>query len=168
MPPDADQLGDLLDQHAAALELYASQWTADPEDCVQDAFIELAGQAGTPVNVVAWLYRVVRNRALNASRSARRRADHERLAALIVGAPKPLDPAVHEETEFIIHALGQLTTDDRELIVLRIWSELNWQQIADLTETSTSTAQRRYVATLEKLKQLWEPTCPKNLNFRQN
>ncbi len=44
---DPDLLGQLLDRHAAALELYARQWCEVPEDVVQDAFLKLAGQRGT-------------------------------------------------------------------------------------------------------------------------
>ena len=74
-------LGRLFDRHAAALELYARQLCDCSEDVVQEALIELAGQARTPDDAVAWLYRVVRNKAISALRSARRRKRHETEAA---------------------------------------------------------------------------------------
>ena len=42
----ADQklLSRLLDEHSAALVLYAQQWSGSPEDVVQDAFIQLMRQ----------------------------------------------------------------------------------------------------------------------------
>ncbi len=67
-PIDAEQLGRLLDEHGAALALYASQWTDSADDCVQEALVELARQRQAPDHIVAWLYRVVKNRALNAAR----------------------------------------------------------------------------------------------------
>ena len=36
-----EQLGELVDRHAAALVLYARQWCACPEDVVQTAFLKL-------------------------------------------------------------------------------------------------------------------------------
>ena len=51
----------------------ARQWCAEPEDVVQEAFLKLAGQSKEPDDVVAWLYRVVRNGALDAAKLARRR-----------------------------------------------------------------------------------------------
>ena len=42
-----------------------AQWTEAADDCVQEALIELARQPRVPENVVAWLYRVVRNRAVS-------------------------------------------------------------------------------------------------------
>ena len=73
-------LGSLLDEHGGALALYAAQWTENADDCVQEALIELAGQSHVPASPVAWLYRVVRNRAISQYRSSRRRERREQLA----------------------------------------------------------------------------------------
>src|SRR5207237_8307941 len=75
-----DQLGRLLDAHAAGLTLYARQWCAAPEDAVQEAFLKLAGRAPPP-DVVGWLYAATRNLARTAGRSERRRRRHETAAA---------------------------------------------------------------------------------------
>src|SRR5438132_10221442 len=73
----AELLGRLFDQYAAALVLYARQWCATPEDVVQEALLKLVAQRSTPAQPVAWLYKVVRNAAISAARSARRRQRHE-------------------------------------------------------------------------------------------
>src|SRR5438552_6813919 len=96
---DATVLGQLVDEHAAALELYARQWCAAPEDVVQDAFLKLVKQRRLPRNVVPWLFRVVRNQAISHWRSAQRRRKHELRAAeqhsphLFAGAAGELDGA---------------------------------------------------------------------------
>ena len=76
-----DLLGRLMDEHAAALVLYARQWCSAPEDVVQEAFLKLVAQRAPPAQPVAWLYKVVRNAARDAARSARRRQRHESEAA---------------------------------------------------------------------------------------
>src|SRR5579872_1262039 len=76
-----EQLARLVEQHAAALTLYARQWCAAPEDVVQDAFVKLAAQRTPPENVAAWLYRVVRNGALSAARAEKRRRHYESAVA---------------------------------------------------------------------------------------
>jgi DNA-directed RNA polymerase specialized sigma24 family protein len=78
---DPDLLGNLLDQLAAALEPYARQWCDVPEDVVQDAFLRLAAQRALPDNPAAWLFRVVRNGAIDAGQAARRRKRYETAAA---------------------------------------------------------------------------------------
>src|SRR5947209_9003125 len=76
-----DLLGRLVDEHAAALVLYARQWCAAPEDVVQEAFLKLVAQRPPPDEPVPWLFRVVRNGALDAARTQRRRQRHETAAA---------------------------------------------------------------------------------------
>src|SRR4051812_44420303 len=76
-----EQLGRLMDAHAAALVLYARQWCASPEDVVQEAFVKLTTQKPAPEPVLPWLYRVVRNGALSARRAEERRRRHEAQAA---------------------------------------------------------------------------------------
>jgi hypothetical protein len=71
----------LIDAHAAALVQYARQWCGAPEDVVQEAFVKLVRQRRPPEDAVAWLYRVVRNGALDAAKMARRRQRRESAAA---------------------------------------------------------------------------------------
>ena len=102
---DSDRLGRLIDQHAAALELDARQWSDAAEDVVQLAFLKLAQQERPPDNPAAWLFRAVRNGAINAAMAARRRRRHESEAASArrwfrdpteLDHPDALDPAVAE------------------------------------------------------------------------
>src|SRR5262245_59229267 len=80
---DPQRLGLLIDQHAPALALYARQWCRCADDVVQEAFLQLASQGREPDNVVAWLYRVVRNGAVSAARAEQRRRRHETGAAAL-------------------------------------------------------------------------------------
>ena len=155
---DATLIADMFDRHAAALALYASQWTCLADDCVQEALVELARQPTAPDNPAAWLYRVVRNRALNASRASRRRTSHEQAAG--EHQFSDADPAARAE---LADMLATLEAKSREIVVLRIWGRLSWQEIADVVGGSKSSAQRNYVQALQQLRQLWEPrSCPMN------
>lgn len=160
-PSGSRTLAELLDRHGAALELYAAQWTNAPADCVQEAFIQLARSIPTPENPTAWLFRVVRNHALNAARSQRRRDHYEQVAARLL-AKKHAGQTSPLEGLQLLEALDTLKSDERETVVLRIWSGLTWQEIAELTSTSSSSAQRQYVAALKQLRQYLEPSCLPN------
>src|SRR5438270_2255217 len=98
MPPlTPHDLGRLFRQHAPALRLYARQWPGAADDVVQDAFVTLARQSPPPEQVLAWLYRVVRNGAVAAARSAARRRRREGAAsapeAWFMAADERLDAA---------------------------------------------------------------------------
>ncbi len=144
----------LLDEHGARLVLYAQQRCTTPEDVVQEAFVGLVRQQPTPFDAVAWLYRAVRNGAISASRSSSRRTRHETTAA---EARPGWFTATHGErldAAAARAALEGLPIELRETVVLRLWSDLSFDEIAKLTETSTSTAHRRYAQGLNTLRDL--------------
>ena len=64
-----EDLGRLIDDHAAALVLYSWQWTKPPEDVVQDSFVKLADRRVAPEHAVGWLFTTVRRAAISAARS---------------------------------------------------------------------------------------------------
>ena len=163
---DSDVLGRLIDRHAAALELYARQWCETPEDVVQEAFLKLAGQGGLPENPAAWLFRVVRNGAINAATAAKRRRRHETEAAAEVKTwfrsdshatdPDSLDPETASEE------LQALPLEQREVIVAHLWGGLTFVQIAEVSGMSSSSAHRLYRAGLSTLRERLGVSCPKS------
>jgi RNA polymerase sigma-70 factor (ECF subfamily) len=158
MGPDA--LGQLIDRYAPALLLYARQWCAAPEDVVQEAFIKLTRERPPPRNAAPWLYRVVRNGAISAARSARRRCRHETVAA--ERHPLWFTP---EETSALdaadaTKALEGLPAEQREVIVAHLWGGLTFEQIAALMDCSSSTAHRWYSAGLALLRERLDVPCP--------
>ena len=59
------QIAELIDRHAAALGLYARQWCAAAEDAVQDGVCKLVALKVPPDDPAAWLFRTVRNAAID-------------------------------------------------------------------------------------------------------
>ena len=104
-------LGRLFDRYAAALELFARQWCDCPEDVVQEALIELAGQPRMPDDPAAWLYRVVRNKAITAWRGSQRRRRHETAAA--VGRPAVFERSAADRIDAGVAAAALRVAFDR-------------------------------------------------------
>jgi RNA polymerase sigma factor (sigma-70 family) len=154
----AHEFASLLDAHAARLVLYARQWCSTPEDVVQEALLKLARLRAPPDDVVAYLYRMVRNGALDANKKQRRREHRESLAA------RPacwfVEPAVEGlDAETAVRALERLPPEQREIIVARLWGGLSFEQIATVSGCSSSTAFRRYEAGIEALRRLLGVSC---------
>jgi RNA polymerase sigma factor (sigma-70 family) len=161
-PTGAESLGRLLDGHGAALRLYARQFCDCPEDVVQEGLFDLVRQATPPGDVVAWLYRAVRNKAINAARSAHRRRRHETEAAGRHAAwfvPVAGDEA---ESQTATAALRELPLEQREVVVAYVWGNLTFREIGRLTGVSDSTAHRRYLAALAALRERLTGICAKN------
>jgi RNA polymerase sigma factor (sigma-70 family) len=154
-----EELGRLLDAHGPGLTLYARQLCSTPEDAVQEAFIELARQRELPAEPIAWLMRVVRNKALTASRAQQRRERHEemagrergvdeaRAASFAAGGADSLDAMQ------VAAALAELAIEDREIVVAHLWNGLTFREIGALLDTTDSTAHRRYRAALEAMRE---------------
>jgi RNA polymerase sigma-70 factor (ECF subfamily) len=157
MPPIApEELGRLYREHAPALRLYARQWPLAGEDLVQDAFVKLAQQSPAPAQVLPWLYRVVRNGALAASRGeARRRRRQDQVRSQEAWFAAADD---HLDGQEATRLLAELPLEQREVVVARIWGGLTFEEVARLAGCSLPTAHRRYQAALATLRERLD--CP--------
>ncbi len=158
---DLERLTGIVAERAAGLVLYARQWldAAAAEDVVQEALVALLAQRRPPDNAIAWMYRAVRNAAIDAARSTARRRRREEVVArsrgawLEAGSESLLDAQVAEQ------ALRQLAPDYRQVVVLRIWGELGFAEIAEIMQLSVSTVHGRYVSALGQLRVVLEKPC---------
>jgi RNA polymerase sigma-70 factor (ECF subfamily) len=157
---DARRLAELIDAHASTLVLYARQRCATPEDVVQDAFCKLAAARSWPGDPAAWLFRVVRNAAIDAGRSERRR----QLREVSVARPERwfVEPAIEGlDADMAVAALEGLPAEQREAIVARLWGGLTFEQFGQVAGCSASSAHRRFEAGIEALRKKLGESCPR-------
>jgi RNA polymerase sigma factor (sigma-70 family) len=153
-------------ERAAGLTLYARQWldAASAEDVVQEALTALLVQRPPPDDPIAWMYRAVRNGAIDHARATSRRRQRERAVAERRGEwfePRP-DSAI--DARAAEAALAQLSERDREIVILRIWGEMGLVQIAQIVQLSVSTVHGRYVAALSQMRNALEKPCRTKTN----
>ena len=164
-PVDFERLKQLLDEHAPTLELYARQWCDMPEDVVQEAFVRLVQQRSPPNAELPWLYRVVRNGAISAARTAQRRKRREsRVAGREPWFTASEDSAL--DARLATEALAELPLEQREIVVAHFWGGLTFEQIAAVAEVSSSTAHRRYEAALASLRERLGVTWLKKVSIK--
>jgi RNA polymerase sigma factor (sigma-70 family) len=155
------QIASLIDAHSPALLLYARQFCDVAEDIVQDAFLKLMAQRSWPSNVVPWLYRVVRNAALDAVKTQRRRIKREQAVAR--SARWFVDAEIEGlDAQAAASALQELPIDLREAIVAHLWGGLTFEQVGEISGTAASTACRRYQAGIALLQEKLGAPCPNN------
>ncbi len=163
---ESELLGNLIDRLAAALALYARQWCDEADDVVQEAFVKLAAQRTTPVKPAAWLFRTVRNGAINAGIAARRRRRYEAEAVAEVTPWFETTPTARStavvDPESAQAALAVLPNEQREVIVARLWGGLTFEQIAELVGLSSSSTHRLYHAGLMALRERLGVSCQTN------
>jgi RNA polymerase sigma-70 factor (ECF subfamily) len=156
---------DWFDAYGPKLLLCARQWTrslADAEDVVQEAFVRYwRHQRELPGDPQALLITSVRRAALDLARREGRRALREEKAdgglESREGIFEPLPGDGDERRVEIETALAQLPAEQREVLVLKIWEELTFEQIGELLDISPHTAASRYRYALAALRKELKP-----------
>ena len=144
----------ILDENQHGLVLYARQWTdaADQwysaEDIVQEAFVRLLRECPVPQSPKAWLYQVVRNLAIDYRRKAVRTTS--------LGEADPDWFESETDSLDITESLRKLDGDIREIVISKIWGNLTFREIAELTGRPISSVHYDYQQGLNQLKELLE------------
>ncbi|HEX3602430.1 MAG TPA: sigma-70 family RNA polymerase sigma factor [Lacipirellulaceae bacterium] len=163
---DLDWLTQVVTERAAGLKLFARQWVdpATAEDVVQEALVALLAERQPPRSPVAWMYRAVRNAAFDHHRASTRRRKREQVVAAARGAWFEQQSNALLDAWEVESALQSLGGESRQLVVMRIWGELGFAEIASVLELSVSTVHDRYKKALCELRSALEQPCPKKMN----
>ncbi|HEV3410492.1 MAG TPA: sigma-70 family RNA polymerase sigma factor [Chthoniobacterales bacterium] len=140
---------------APGLVLFARQFVrsaADAEDIVQDAFVKF-WRKQHPIGNRALLFATVRSTALDLLRRDTRRARRE--AGAMADAEHATAPEFDTGTDSqqaLAAAIERLPAEQREVLVMKIWNELTFADIASVLGISQNTAASRYRYALAALK----------------
>jgi RNA polymerase sigma-70 factor, ECF subfamily len=157
---EKDDIRALYEQHSSSLLLYARSMLPDravAEDVLHEVFsVLLRGNTELPDVPAAYLFRAVRNAALNARRNE---AKH---VALDAEEPWFQHRRSSPESALALQsALRELPEEQREAVILRIWAGMTLEEVAAATGVPLNTAASRYRYALEKLRdrlKQWSPT----------
>jgi RNA polymerase sigma-70 factor (ECF subfamily) len=150
------------DEHAVAmfrLGLSLLRDEAAVRDVLQDVFLKLAegrGNSGDLENERAYLLRMVHHAAIDRMRRSKVRQDHAARAPaeLFERCPDPDRESFRQQLE---KALEQLPAEQREVVVLKLWEERTFDEIARICDIPLNTAASRYRYGLDKLRGLLRP-----------
>lgn len=153
---NAAALAGLYDLTAQRLVRYAATITRnqhDAEDAVQTALVRVVGDPQLLCHCShpwSYLLRMVRNESLVILRRKRRWSLVSNLSDLLTR--RLVDEQQQEDTHRAVWAaLRSLPTQQSEVVVLKIWEEMTFIQIAEILEISPSTVASRYRYAMEKL-----------------
>jgi RNA polymerase sigma-70 factor (ECF subfamily) len=152
----AAEIRRLYDQHGPALVAYAGSFVADgaaAQDIVHGVFVKLLhGETTVPDFPAAYLYRAVRNAALNRQRNGSRETGIEE------AQPYFAHPSGNREATLALQkTLRELPEEQREVVIMRIWGGMTLEEVAAATKVSVNTASSRYRYALEKLRERLQP-----------
>ena len=118
---------------------------------VQDAFVKLSRIKTEPENILPWLFRVVRNAAINAGRNDRNRRKLEARSSESEAWFASQDDRI--DAQEATRSLAELDLEIREVLIARFWGGLKFEEIARLQGCSVATAHRRYTGGLDLLNE---------------
>jgi len=149
-------------RHGAKLLLFARQQSRRPdeaEDLVQEAFVRIWRLYGHTGEVAPGLvYRAIRRLAIDWARSIDRRKLRENKVALDSPLSFNFDRTLEqdERKQALLRAVERLPAEQKEVLTLKIWAELTFDEIARTLDESLNTVASRYRYALQKLKD-WVP-----------
>lgn len=133
---------------AAALAVTRNRAAA--EDCVHEALVAVAALKVAPRDMAAYLYRVVRNKALHSlGHSARQ-------VALAEDYLEPVEDGAEQALlvqQVKLHMAG-LDGNEQQALMLKLFEGLTFDEIARTLEESPNTVASWYRRGLDKLKHL--------------
>ena len=150
--PSDEWIGQVYDRYGAALYRYALMVLADPAgaaDVVQTVFVALLRRRSRPDVDAHYLRRAVRNECFTALRVRRRD---------VLASASPLLETMEGQRErpaerlALEQALRELPPEQREVVHLKAFEGLTFQEIADLIGESINTVASRYRYGIEKLR----------------
>ena len=132
---------------------------ATAEDIVQDVFTAMYRRHGSDLHRLSDPHAYLTTSVMNAARSALRR---RRTARAYVPSRAGTSPAAEEQALLrdgdreVIAALQELTARQRQVVVLRYWSELSEAEIAETLRVSRGTVKATASRALAVLRRLLE------------
>jgi RNA polymerase sigma-70 factor (ECF subfamily) len=152
----AEDVRQLYDRHGPALVAYACSFTTDAaaaEDAVHQVFLRLlSARIAMPDVPVAYVYRAVRNAALNARRNGLRMLELNPQISVFEHRGGNREAALTLQ-----RALSELPEEQREVIAMRIWGGMTLEEVSVTTGAPANTVASRYRYALEKLREKLRP-----------
>lgn len=146
-------LYDLTAPRLLRLALAITRNQHDAEDALQTTLVRISQHSGLLFRAEQpwhYLLQMVRNNSLQILRGRKPKAPVSQLDKLTTRCAVD-ELEMEEQYRAVWSALRKLPTEQSELVVLKIWEELTFQQIATVLGISPATAASRYRYALQKM-----------------
>lgn len=129
----------------------------DAMDLSQEAFLKAyqkLGKLEDPSRFGPWLFRIAHNEAYSMLRKFRPEIETEFdiVTETTAGRMEPV-----ELTIAVNHALGTLSPDQREAVLLKVYQGFKFEEMAEILDTPVSTIKSRVYTALDNLKEVLAP-----------
>ena len=151
----AETIRKFYEVHRQELYTYALSLTRcrdAAEDAIQTAVCKVLHRGRIPREIRPYIFRCVRNAAIDDARLRQRGNGHY----IFDTSPETNPAETLELRQHVEHLLKELNEDERECIVLRIYSDMTFKEIAEIRGVSLNTAASWYRRGLQKMQKSLE------------
>ena len=161
-----DRLEEIYREHAPALFRFLIRLTgheAETKDVLQDIFVRLAQSPGLLDNVAAprsYLFRLAHRLTIDRYRRDQTRQHYDDSAQQEkepFAAPEPLTIDEQWMRKVLTASLETLPYEQKAVVILKVWENLTFAEIADVLDIPANTAASRYRYALDKLRDELRP-----------
>lgn len=154
------KLGAIYDKYADRLYRHALMILFDPsaaEDAVQQVFVKLLNRkekAGAIESYETYLRRAVRNECFRIIK--KQQVDRAMALSHVGDIIESVDKCFtgEQEKKAVTQALLEIPSEQREVIQMKVYEKMTFQQIAEILDISANTVASRYRYAMDKLRKL--------------
>jgi len=107
----------------------------------------------TQVSFSSWLFAIARNLVIDHFRTAHPRDNLEDIWDLSTGEDVEMDAVNRDRYERLHQHIQMLSAEKRELLMMRLWQDLSFQEIADLLDQSLGSCKMAFYRLIKQLKE---------------
>ena len=147
----------------AVLGYLRAQRVADPEDTLGEVFLQVARDfhrfKGDGAALRRWVFSIAHNRSMDTHRKRKRdRAIPQASFGELADDAGPLHPEANEPFDpVLVEALGMLSPDQREVVILRFVADLPLEAVAKITGRKAGAVKSLQHRGLENLRKAVSP-----------
>jgi RNA polymerase sigma-70 factor (ECF subfamily) len=158
---DVEKLGILFERHHGQLFNFLLRLTGNrhlSEDLVQEVFVRLLKYRHTyrgKSQFTTWMFQIARNARIDHFRRSPREevGMEDEIREHVSLLPTPSEQAEHEEeTRIMLDALARLPEEKREVLLLRGFQGLKFEEIAEILKCSVNTIKGRTFRAIRDLQ----------------
>jgi RNA polymerase sigma-70 factor (ECF subfamily) len=162
----ADAMHVLVRRHGVGLLTFLQRTLNDrdrAEEIFQDVFLAVWQQRERyqyPRPFRAWLFGVARKKCLEEFRRLKYRPliGFPNASAAVAPEPSPMEAASDAESAaIVVEAVGRLPETARAVLILRVWNEFSYEEIAGIMDCTEGTARSHMCHALAWLRKMLTP-----------